>query len=92
MSLNLLKYCSEECNKNVPVALISMHSCSLDAKIKMNLEAQVVEKPSEVKKKSLERKKPASASTEPKPKRLRKATKDNSNKPKRPPTAFFLFM
>ncbi|KAJ0095489.1 hypothetical protein Patl1_14959 [Pistacia atlantica] len=80
----------EECNKSVPVVLISMHSCSLDAKIKMNLEAQVVEKPTEVKKKSVERKKPTS--TEPKPKRLRKAAKDNSNKPKRPPTAFFLFM
>ncbi|KAK6146614.1 hypothetical protein DH2020_020483 [Rehmannia glutinosa] len=41
----------EECNKDVPVALISFHNCSLDAKIKMNLEAQVVEMPSEAKKK-----------------------------------------
>ncbi|CAN1325382.1 High mobility group B protein 7 [Linum perenne] len=40
----------EECNKDVPAALIGMHSCSLDAKIKMNLEAQVVENPTEVKK------------------------------------------
>ncbi|KAL9453210.1 hypothetical protein AB3S75_008915 [Citrus x aurantiifolia] len=80
----------EECNKNVPVALISMHSCSLDAKIKMNLEAQVVEKPAEInKKKPAERKKPTS--TEPRAKRLRKKDSD-SNKPKRPPTAFFLFM
>lgn len=28
---------SEECKKDVPVALIGFHSCSLDAKIKMNL-------------------------------------------------------
>ncbi|KAL4597268.1 hypothetical protein ACB092_12G222300 [Castanea dentata] len=27
----------EECKKDVPVALISMHSCSLDARIKLNL-------------------------------------------------------
>jgi hypothetical protein len=28
---------SEECKKDVPVALINMHSCTLDAKIKLNL-------------------------------------------------------
>ncbi|KAK3189216.1 hypothetical protein Dsin_028777 [Dipteronia sinensis] len=78
----------EECNKDVPVVLISMHNCSLDAKIKMNLEAQVVEKPAEVKKKP-ERKKPTSS--EPRAKRLKKKGSD-SNKPKRPPTAFFIFM
>lgn len=56
----------------------------------MNLEAQVVEKPAEInKKKPAERKKPTS--TEPRAKRLRKKDSD-SNKPKRPPTAFFLFM
>ncbi|KAL3651211.1 hypothetical protein CASFOL_004213 [Castilleja foliolosa] len=27
----------DECNKDVPVALITFHNCSLDAKIKMNL-------------------------------------------------------
>jgi hypothetical protein len=32
-----INLCSEECKKDVPVALISFHSCSLDAKIKMNL-------------------------------------------------------
>ncbi|XP_016471798.1 high mobility group B protein 7-like [Nicotiana tabacum] len=77
----------EECNKDVPIALINFHSCSLDAKIKMNLEAQVVENASETKK-------PASKSkeklTEPKAKRERKAK--NPNAPKRPPTAFFVFM
>ncbi|ESQ31894.1 hypothetical protein EUTSA_v10004817mg [Eutrema salsugineum] len=85
----------EGCNKNVAVALISMHNCSLDAKIRVNLEAQVVETQTEAKKKPIvERKKPTSDA--PKPKRLRKA-KDNkktstSNKPKRPLTAFFIFM
>ncbi|XLR45536.1 hypothetical protein HN51_029648 [Arachis hypogaea] len=81
----------DECKKDVPVALISMHSCSLEAKIKMNLEAQVVEQASEVKKP--ERKKPKS--NEPKAKRAKvektKKVKD-PNAPKRPPTAFFLFM
>ncbi|EXB96361.1 High mobility group B protein 7 [Morus notabilis] len=82
----------EECSKDVPVALISFHSCSLDAKIKMNLEAQVVEKPSETNKP--EKKK--SSSTEPKLKKSKVEKKGKKgkdpNKPKRPPTAFFLFM
>ncbi|KAK8569676.1 hypothetical protein V6N13_046724 [Hibiscus sabdariffa] len=81
----------DECNKTVPVALINMHSCSLEAKIKMNLEAQVIEKPAEAKKKPLERKKPST--TEPNPKKLKKLKKGKDpNAPKRPPTAFFLFM
>ncbi|KAJ8759298.1 hypothetical protein K2173_006818 [Erythroxylum novogranatense] len=85
----------EECGKTVAVALISMHSCSLDAKIKMSLDAQVVEKPTQVKKPAAatapERKK--STSTEPKAKKPKgEKSKDASNKPKRPPTAFFLFM
>ncbi|CAH8303992.1 unnamed protein product [Eruca vesicaria subsp. sativa] len=45
----------EGCNKNVAVALISMHNCSLDAKIRVNLEAQVVETQTEAKKKPVER-------------------------------------
>ncbi|KAB5547435.1 hypothetical protein DKX38_010841 [Salix brachista] len=81
----------EECKKDVPVALISFHSCSLDAKIKMNLEAQVVEKPTEAKKKPAERKK--GSPTEPKLKKAKKEKKGRDpNAPKRPPTAFFLFM
>ncbi|CAN1325384.1 High mobility group B protein 7 [Linum perenne] len=82
----------EECNKDVPAALIGMHSCSLDAKIKMNLEAQVVENPTEVKKRSLDRNNGEPG--EPKPKRTKKekgAAKD-PNKPKRPLTAYFIFM
>ncbi|KAE9618572.1 hypothetical protein Lal_00047467 [Lupinus albus] len=81
----------EECKKDVPVALISMHNCSLEAKIKMNLESQVVEAAAEVKKP--ERKKPKSK--EPNPKRAKgekvKKIKD-PNMPKRPATAFFLFL
>ncbi|KAJ4872353.1 High mobility group B protein 7 [Raphanus sativus] len=86
----------EGCSKNVAVALISMHNCSLDAKIRVNLEAQVVETKAEAKKKkSAERKK--STSDEPKAKRVRKAkdekkTSASNNKPKRPLTAFFIFM
>ncbi|KAM7262842.1 hypothetical protein ACFE04_000525 [Oxalis oulophora] len=76
-----------ECNKDVPVALIGMHSCSLDAKIKMNLEAQVVEMPSEVKK-PVERKRSTSSSQ---PKAAKKA-KNGTNGLKRPATAFFIFM
>lgn len=80
----------EECHKDVPVVLIDMHSCSFEAKIKMNLEAQLVEKVNEVKN-TKERKN--SGSTEPKPKRSKGNKKQKDpNKPKRPLTAFFLFM
>ncbi|GFP94000.1 high mobility group b protein 7 [Phtheirospermum japonicum] len=79
----------DECNKDVPVALISFHNCSLDAKIKMNLEAQVVEMPAEAKKKPATEKKRI-RKTEPNPKKG-KSAKD-PNKPKRPATAFFVFM
>ncbi|VFQ67088.1 unnamed protein product [Cuscuta campestris] len=75
----------DECNKDVPVALISFHNCSLDAKIKMNLEAQIIEMPAEVKKKPSEKKK--TSSTQPKAKKPK-----DPNAPKRPPTAFFVFM
>ncbi|ONI32140.1 hypothetical protein PRUPE_1G350700 [Prunus persica] len=79
----------EECNKNVPVALISMHSCSLDAKIKLHLSSQVVERQPEANKKSpTERKR--STTSEPKSKRAKKDKDPNA--PKRPLTAFFLFM
>ncbi|KAF7808418.1 high mobility group B protein 7-like [Senna tora] len=84
----------EECNKNVPVALISMHSCSLEAKIKMNLEAQVVEK-SEVKKPA-DRKKPKTKEPKAKRAKVEKAEKGKKskdpNRPKRPATAFFVFL
>ncbi|KAF2322443.1 hypothetical protein GH714_017068 [Hevea brasiliensis] len=85
----------EECKKDVPVALISMHSCSLEARIKMNLgefhhrlkswkSLLKLKKPSERKK---------ATSTEPKAKKAKKEQKSNNpNKPKRPPTAFFIFM
>ncbi|KAG8376527.1 hypothetical protein BUALT_Bualt09G0072700 [Buddleja alternifolia] len=75
----------EDCNKDVAMALIDFHSCSLDAKIKMNLEAQVVEIP----------KKPAVAAEKRKAKSSTTKTKKkgkNTNGRKRPPTAFFVFM
>lgn len=77
-----------ECNKDVAVALINFHDCSLDAKIKMNLEALVTGEQAEVKKKPSETKKPKTS--EPKAKKEKKAK--NPNRPKRPPTAFFIFM
>lgn len=81
----------EVCNKDVPVVLIDMHSCSLDSKIRMNLEAQVVEKETETKKKPVERKR--AAPSENKERKVKKGKKrGNLNKPKRAPTAFFLFM
>ncbi|KAL6856988.1 hypothetical protein ACP4OV_018370 [Aristida adscensionis] len=73
----------EACNKDVPIVLIDMHSCSLDAKIRETLEAQVVEQAVEVKKTERKRK-------------LTKAdqgAKDGKGaKRKRSPTAYFLFM
>ncbi|XP_027367458.1 high mobility group B protein 7-like [Abrus precatorius] len=81
----------EECNKDVPVALINMHSCSLEAKIKMNLDAQVVEQAAEAKKP--ERKKPKSKEPKAKKAKVEKGKKvKDPNMPKRPPTAFFLFL
>ncbi|KAL6187257.1 PREDICTED: high mobility group B protein 7-like [Fragaria vesca subsp. vesca] len=85
----------EGCKKDVPVATISFHSCSLDAKIRNNLEAQVVEKPSQVTKKPPTAGKKKSTTSEPNAKRVKtdkvKKSKD-PNAPKRPLTAFFLFM
>ncbi|GJN39949.1 hypothetical protein PR202_gb29103 [Eleusine coracana subsp. coracana] len=76
----------EACNKDVPVVLIDMHSCSLDSKIRMTLEAQVVEKTVEVNK--TERKRPAASAAS----KATKRAKEDLPKRKRSPTAFFLFM
>ncbi|KAI3698602.1 hypothetical protein L2E82_42265 [Cichorium intybus] len=82
----------EACNKDVAVALISMHDCGLDAKIKMNLEAQVAEIANDPAKKPAEKKKAVKAN-EQSSKRVKKVKKERDpTKPKRPPTAFFLFM
>ncbi|KAG4984688.1 hypothetical protein AAZX31_10G273600 [Glycine max] len=81
----------DDCKKNVPVALIDMHSCSLEAKIKMNLDAQVVEQAAEAKKP--ERKKPKSKEPMAKKAKVEKVKKvKDPNMPKRPPTAFFAFL
>ncbi|XP_028225293.1 uncharacterized protein LOC114406713 [Glycine soja] len=81
----------DDCKKNVSVALIDMHSCSLEAKIKMNLDAQVVEQVAEVKKP--ERKKPKSKEPMVKKAKVEKGKKvKDPNMPMRPPTTFFAFL
>ncbi|KAL6189670.1 hypothetical protein ACLB2K_036073 [Fragaria x ananassa] len=80
----------EGCKKDVPVATISFHSCGLDAKIRNNLEAQVVEKPGQVTKKPPTARKKKSTTSEPNAKRVKKSKDPNASK--RPLTAFFLFM
>lgn len=84
----------EECNTSVPVALIDMHSCSLEAKIKMSLDATIVEKQAEVKKKPADRKKSASseAGTESKSKKRKLSKVKDPNMPKRPMSGYFVFM
>ncbi|XP_074316179.1 high mobility group B protein 7 [Silene latifolia] len=89
----------EECKSSVAVALIDMHDCSLEAKIKMSLDATVVEKQAEVKKKPAPRKKAASSAassedaTETKGSKKRKLTKvKDPNMPKRPLSGYFLFL
>ncbi|KAJ4898879.1 high mobility group B protein 7-like [Raphanus sativus] len=78
------------------VLLTPVNNTDADAKIRVNLQAQVVETKAEAKKKKpVERKK--STSDEPKAKRVRKAKDEkkssaSNNKPKRPLTAFFIFM
>ncbi|KAF6174412.1 hypothetical protein GIB67_024434 [Kingdonia uniflora] len=74
----------DECQKEVPFVLIDMHNCSLDSKIKMNLEAQVVERVSKAKK-PVQRKKGTSSSAS----KTKKAKDPNA--PKRPPTVFCPF-
>ncbi|KAL6187286.1 hypothetical protein ACLB2K_038686 [Fragaria x ananassa] len=80
----------EGCKKDVPVATISFHSCSLDAKIRNNLETQVVEKPTQVTKKPPTARNKKSTTSEPNAKRVKKSKDPNA--PKRPLTAFFLFI
>ncbi|KAL2323930.1 hypothetical protein Fmac_022988 [Flemingia macrophylla] len=81
----------EECKKDVAVALIDMHNCSLEAKVKMNLDAQVVEQNAEAKKP--EREKPKSKEPKTKKAKVEKGKKvKDPNMPKRPPTAFFAFL
>ncbi|XP_020593723.1 high mobility group B protein 7-like [Phalaenopsis equestris] len=79
----------EGCKKDIHVGLIDMHDCGMDSMIKMNLEAQVVEKATEVKKPE---KKRAPPSTQKERKTKKEKKSHGSNKCKRPPTAFFLFM
>ncbi|KAL1803550.1 hypothetical protein ACET3Z_032197 [Daucus carota] len=79
----------EECNKDVAAALIGMHSCSSEAKLKTNLESLVVESQTEAIKKK-PKTESAAAKKERKPKEPKKPK--DSSKPKRHTTAFFVFM
>ncbi|KAF7096410.1 hypothetical protein CFC21_098360 [Triticum aestivum] len=81
----------EACNKDVAIVLIDLHSCSLDSKIRLSLESQVVEKAVEIQEK---KRKAPSAAAGGKGKKKSKADGDGAKKlkAKRPPTAFFLFM
>ncbi|EAZ05273.1 hypothetical protein EE612_041599 [Oryza sativa] len=70
----------EACGKSVSVVLIDMHNCSLDDKIRISLEAQVVEQAVEV------------AASKKKSGKNNNNNGEGAKKGKRPPTAFFLFM
>ncbi|XP_074341222.1 high mobility group B protein 7-like [Apium graveolens] len=84
----------EECNKDVAAALIGMHSCSTEAKLKTNLESLVVESQAEAIKKKPKTESTAAKERKPKdPKKVKEPKKPkDSNKPKRHTTAFFIFM
>eukprot|EP00252_Welwitschia_mirabilis_P004849 TRINITY_DN15177_c0_g2_i1.p1 TRINITY_DN15177_c0_g2~~TRINITY_DN15177_c0_g2_i1.p1 ORF type:complete len:214 (-),score=51.20 TRINITY_DN15177_c0_g2_i1:24-665(-) len=92
-----------KCNKDIHVALVGMHECTLEAQIQSKLAAadaikdnpkpsksESTPKAAEIKTQS---KKKAAEEKSSKKKRLRKV-KDakDPNQPKKPPTAFFLFM
>uniref|UniRef100_A0ACD6AI04 Uncharacterized protein n=1 Tax=Avena sativa TaxID=4498 RepID=A0ACD6AI04_AVESA len=79
----------DACNKNVPVVLIDLHSCSLDSKIRTSLESQVVEKAVEIAAKTEKKRKAPSAGTG---KGKKSKAGGDGTKKKRPQTAFFLFM
>ncbi|CAN6481799.1 unnamed protein product [Victoria cruziana] len=81
----------ESCKKDVPVVLIDMHSCTLDASIKMKFESQIEEKPA-ASKSPPERKKRTVSSEKKESKRKRSNKEKDPNMPKRSPTAFFVFM
>lgn len=80
------------CNKHIPVALSDMHDCKLEDKIRSNFDAPKetkhadAQKPPEAKKA-----KKKSADEKPKKRTREKKTRD-PNQPKKPATAFFVFM
>ncbi|KAL6970146.1 hypothetical protein U1Q18_029851 [Sarracenia purpurea var. burkii] len=79
----------DKCSKHVAVALMDFHDCGIEAQIEKTLDAQMAEceKFDAVSTEKEEK------STEPKPKKVKKEKKaKDPNVPKRPQTAFFLFM
>ncbi|XP_020966591.1 high mobility group B protein 2-like isoform X3 [Arachis ipaensis] len=80
-----------DCGKDVPALLISMHGCSDEAKTKMNLETQLVERPYEAKRPV--RKNPRFIVPKAKRAKVEKTKKvKDTDVPKKPPSSFFLFM
>ncbi|XP_024543230.1 high mobility group B protein 7-like [Selaginella moellendorffii] len=77
----------EECKKDVPVAVADMHTCS-SLKVPLRVSSAPERKPMEKQSK----KRSGGKTEEKKPKKQAKKRKKDSNLPKKPMTAFFLFM
>ncbi|XP_052185760.1 HMG1/2-like protein isoform X2 [Diospyros lotus] len=82
----------EKCNKQVPVVLIDWHDCQMEAQIRRTLDTQMADQEKQSDSVAPEKKR-AKSTAEPNPKKAKKEKKGKDpNAPKRPPTAFFLFM
>ncbi|PSR88330.1 High mobility group B protein like [Actinidia chinensis var. chinensis] len=80
----------DKCNRHVAVALIDFHDCHIQAQIDKSLDAQMAEHETSD---AIAAEKRKAKSTEPKAKKVKKEKKTKDpNLPKRPQTAFFLFM
>ncbi|KAE9454307.1 hypothetical protein C3L33_13798, partial [Rhododendron williamsianum] len=81
----------EKCNKQLAVALMDLHDCLMESQIMKALDAQKAELERQSDDEASAKRK--EKSTEPQPKKTKKEKKaKDPSKPKRPPTAFFLFM
>jgi len=81
----------EKCNKQLAVALMDWHDCLMESQIMKALDAQKAEFERQTDDEAATKRK--EKSTEPQPKKTKKEKKaKDPSKPKRPPTAFFLFM
>ncbi|XP_052185759.1 high mobility group B protein 7-like isoform X1 [Diospyros lotus] len=92
LSLPGFLFRSEKCNKQVPVVLIDWHDCQMEAQIRRTLDTQMADQEKQSDSVAPEKKR-AKSTAEPNPKKAKKEKKGKDpNAPKRPPTAFFLFM
>ncbi|GLJ35161.1 hypothetical protein SUGI_0707690 [Cryptomeria japonica] len=85
----------DACKKDVPVATADMHNCQQDGKIWTNFEAPKAPqepKRAEAKKPAEEKRSKSKTSSEKKKKPKKEKKVKDPNLPKRPQTAFFLFM